>query len=187
MSGEKQQDLLEWLSSTNGNALNVWREAMTQMRQLHNDVWNGVRFFLTVISVLIAGIFATAKDAKANAIAGALLGILALLGIAFSIVALTILKKHRHFYTEMLLRKTFLERELGFYETEISGYDLSFPWKVDRQFVPHLVSDPDQWVTEHRFRKGTVSRLLLHVYCGVIALFAVVIVGVLFGFYYRYF
>jgi hypothetical protein len=34
---------------------------MTNLRQLHGDVWNGVRFFLTVNGILLAGVVGLLK------------------------------------------------------------------------------------------------------------------------------
>jgi hypothetical protein len=135
-----------------------------------------------VNGILIAAMFAMATVARGNPIAGILLGLLPLIGIAFSLIAFKIFEKHRDFYTEMLLRKTLLERELGFYETAVLGHDLSFPWKVEQQFIAGLADDPDQWLIEQRFRKGTASSLLRYVYFGVTAIFAIVFLAVLFGF-----
>jgi hypothetical protein len=80
----------------------------------------------------------------------------------------------------MLLRKTLIEKELGFYDVLLSGVDLTFPWKVPKKFVHELVQDPKKWTRDQLFRKGTVSRRLLYVYCllvigYVIALFLTLI------------
>ncbi len=38
-------NLEEWFENLDHVALETWREAMAQLRKLHGDVWNGVRFF----------------------------------------------------------------------------------------------------------------------------------------------
>lgn len=51
----------EWMKKFGENGVNkfdLWREAMAELRQLHGDVWNGVRFFLTINGIIIAAIFA---------------------------------------------------------------------------------------------------------------------------------
>lgn len=182
MNNEQQYDFSEWLSSLTPIGLNLWREAMAQTRQMHNDVWNGVRFFLTVNGVLMAAIFTMAKIEKKGFLAGGLLGALALVGLVFATVALKILTKQRRYYTEMLLRKTLVEKELGFYNILLSGHDLTFPWKVDQQYVSDLTDDPQRWLDRHQRRKKSISRLIFQVYYGVIVIYGIILLVILFGF-----
>jgi hypothetical protein len=119
-----------WLKGLGKEPLDLWRETMTNLRQLPNDVWNGARFFLTVNGILLAGIAGLVKlDTYSNGTA-LMVVLLGVLGLAVTLVARRILKGHRDYYTEMLLRKTLIEYDLGFYSHELSGIDLSFPWRL---------------------------------------------------------
>ena len=57
----EESGLRTWAKGMDSNGLNLWREAMAQLRQIHGDVWNGVRFFLTVNGIVIAAAFGIAK------------------------------------------------------------------------------------------------------------------------------
>ncbi|MCK4237289.1 MAG: hypothetical protein KAX38_09240 [Candidatus Krumholzibacteria bacterium] len=105
-----------WITENEDSKLIIlWREAMSQLRQMHGDTWNGVKFFLTISSIILAAIFACFRDGlnHDNALS---MGFLASLGIVLTIIAILILHKHRKDYVEMLLKKTLLELKLGFYK-----------------------------------------------------------------------
>ncbi len=157
---------------------------MVQLRQLHGDIWNGVRFFLTMNGIILASTIAVFGLGSSMMIALLVL-VLAGVGLFFSWVGIKILGHHRRFYTGMLLRKTLLEKELGFYDVRLHGVDMAFPWSVDGKYVPCLIADSDGWQKEQARRRGTISRLLWQsywlfpiLYAGSIA---VVIAGVLSG------
>ena len=171
--------LKQWAQGIDKNALDLWREAMTQLRQLHSDVWNGVRFFLTVNGVLIAGMSALAKTAGGTTATAILIITLATFGVLVTLVARSILEKHRRYYLQMLVRKTFIEKELGFWDFTINGQTLAFPWRADAEHHESLQKDVCSWIESQRWRPGTISRLLFHVYNGVIAIhIAIVIVAI---------
>jgi len=52
---------------------------------------------------------------------GIIIVILAIIGLFLTLIAISILGKQRGYYLEMLLRKTLLEKELGFYDVHIHG------------------------------------------------------------------
>jgi hypothetical protein len=163
--------------------LNLWREAMSQLRQLHGDVWNGVRFFLTVNGIIIAALFAVVTcyltseaSVKVYMLMGTV-GIVAVGGLLLTIIAVKILKKHRTYYLNMLLVKTLLEKELGFYEINYQGIELAFPWKIDKEFNDIELQRPDRWLIRQMWRSGTISRLLWLTYWSFIVLYAAMIIG----------
>jgi len=176
----------EWMEKFGKNGVNkfdLWREAMAELRQLHGDVWNGVRFFLTVNGIIVAAIFAvfahyltSQADVKAPILAGTIV-ILAGIGLFLTVIAVRILRKHRDYYLSILLLKTFLEKELGFYELDFQGINLSFPWKVDEEFVQKALKRPDKWMTSQRWRRGTISRILWMTYWFFIVLYVVAIIA----------
>ncbi len=180
-------DFRGWAASLDGNEINLWREAMAQLRQLHGDVWNGVRFFLTVNGIIIAAVFGIARLEESDIPSGVLLAVLAILGFLITLVARIILAKHRDYYLGILLRKTIIERELGFYDQKICCVDLVFPWKVDKQFVGSLVDNPSAWLADQKRRKGTITRLLFLVYEGVLVIHGIILLAVLIGFCLKYF
>ena len=185
MSGEKQLEGV--VSGLSANAVSVWREAMGQLRQLHGDVWNGVRFFLAVNGVIIAAFFAIAGTTPATILTGSLLSGLAILGLALTLVARQILTKHRRYYLDMLLRKTLIDLDLGFYGSKIHGVTLSLPWMVAEADLSALQEDPGAWLQHQERRKGTITRLLFLVYEGVAVVHAVLLMLVLVGFTSGYF
>jgi hypothetical protein len=169
-----------WVQSLDANALNLWREAMAQIRQLHGDVWNGVRFFLTVNGIIVAAILAIFRLNWSLA-TGIIIAVMASIGLFLTLIAKSILGKHREYYLGMLLRKTLLEKELGFYDMRLHGVDLSFPWNVDRRYVPEMIEKPDKWTNEQKFRKGTISRLLWLTYWVFVVLYVVFLMAVAIG------
>lgn len=178
MNTKQQIEFDTWicrLSSGESIQLSLWQEAMTQLRQLHGDIWNGVMFFSTVNGVLIAAIF-TILTEDIDLWPGILASSLASIGIIITSLGLTIFINHRRYYVQMLLCKTLLEKKLGFYDVLISktsDQNLVFPWKVDKQFVNRLVRDPKGWIKEHKFRERTNSRYLLYVYFLFLILYSI--------------
>ncbi|ODS36626.1 hypothetical protein BEH94_11590 [Candidatus Altiarchaeales archaeon WOR_SM1_SCG] len=162
----------------NQNLFDLWREAMTQLRQLHNDVWNGVRFFLTLNSILIAAIFGL-YNLNGDIHKDFFIFIIACIGLLLTIIAINILEKHRNYYLDMLLRKTLLERELGLYSSKISGIDLSFSWNIPEEFIDQIVKNPDEWKNEQRWRCKTISWLLRISYWIFIIIYVCLISGIL--------
>jgi hypothetical protein len=181
MDANRPGGLKQWLNGLRSGEsleLTLWQEALEQTRQLHNDVWHGVMFFFTLNGVLLAAVFAIAVSQAGFLLRAALSLLLAALGLFVTAIGLQVFRKHRRYYVEMLLRKTLIEHELGFYDVLLSGEDLSFPWKVDRQFLARLLDNPQTWVNDHQFRPGTNSRWLLWIYWGLIALYAGVLVAI---------
>lgn len=172
-----------WVKAMDGNALTLWREAMEQIRQLHGDVWNGVRFFLTLNGIIVAGIIAIFRFIPGFQ-TGLIIAVLTILGLILTIIATSILGKHRDYYLQMLLRKTLLEKELGFYSIHINGVNLSFPWSVEERYVTsEIVTDPVKWRMEQRFRSGTITRLLRLTYWIFIGIYVAIFITVLVEFY----
>ena len=96
-----------WANSLEPNAVNIWREAMTQLRQLHSDVWNGVRFFLTLNGIIIAAFVAFIKEHLTQPTTWSWLPVVFLptFGLLITLIAKQILKKHRDHYLNMLLTR----------------------------------------------------------------------------------
>jgi hypothetical protein len=180
----EMKDLSKWADEHQIKPFDLWREAMVQLRQLHGDVWNGVRFFLTVNGIIIAAIFAilarylTSDTCRTGILVGVVI-ILSSVGVFLSIIAIKILKKHRDYYLNILLLKTLLEKTLGFSKMDFQGIDLSFPWKVEKKYVDKALENPKEWITKHRWHPGTISRLLWITYWFFMALYVLIIIVVI--------
>lgn len=177
----------KWIEKANANSVNLWREAMAQLRQLHGDVWNGVRFFLTVNGIVIAATFGIGKSQDKDVLTGVMIASLALVGLFLTIIARSILAKHRDYYLAMLVRKTLIEREFGFYDQGLTGIHMSFPWNVDKQFLDCLASNPSHWLSEQKRRSGTITRLLFLVYEVVIGIHLLILLAAVLGLWLGYF
>jgi hypothetical protein len=184
---ETNKKLLTWIRQQDPIAIDLWREALAQLRQLHGDVWNGVRFFLTVNGIIIAALFGLAQSESPTFLTGVLLSVLAFLGLFVTLVAHSILAKHRDYYLQMLLRKTLIEIQLGFYQQKVACIDLSFPWNVDKQSISSVLADPHRWLVAQKRRKGSITRSLFHVYEGVVAVYVLSILAIGYGFYCGFF
>jgi hypothetical protein len=170
---ELTNNLKDWAENLPIQAVHVWREAMAQLRRLSDDVWNGLRFFLSLNGALIAASVAVIQLQNLDKRTAVILAVLAFLGFLVTLLARAIMTKQRDYYLQMLLKKSLLEEEMGFYRMKLSGTDLSFPWRVDPEYLTDLEERPSNWVQERRRGKRTVSRLLFIVYDALILLYVV--------------
>lgn len=141
----------DWIEQQDPNKIHLWREAMAQLRQLHTDIWNGVRFFLTVSGILIAAIAALWRfELEPLRLTATLVLIWA--GITITVFAILILDKHRNRYVHMLLRKTLIEYELGFFDQEIAEtIEVAFPWSVPAEYVEDVARTHKSGYVSNRF------------------------------------
>lgn len=151
--------LCKKLKDIDQEALEFWKEALSQLRKLSGDFWNGIMFFLGLNGILISAmalIFVSETPPK-NVL---LIIKLASIGIVLSLAALMIITRQRKYYVEMLRIKTLIEDDLGFYEIELSGIDLSFPWKVPKEKLDSFKQDPGHWLKCQMWRKWSVAHVL---------------------------
>ena len=144
---------------------------------MHNDIWNGVRFFLTVNGIILAGFAALLRSPLHDYFHAAMLVSLPVLGILVTLQARFILSQHRRYYVSMLAIKTLIEKQLGFYDFHLwdladgKYIDLSFPWQVDRQYLDkEFIKDVPKWRTKHETRPNLISTRLFNIYSAVIGL-----------------
>lgn len=165
--------------------IDFWRETLSNLRQLHNDIWNGVRFFLTVNGIVVAGFAALLRSSANDYLQAFMLLLLLIVGTFLTVQARSILLKHRGYYLGMLIRKTLIEKQLGFYDFVLSkspegqSVDLSFPWQVDRKFLPEFIRDIEKWRSEQEQRPGLITTALFRIYNAVLGLYAFLASGVL--------
>ena len=162
-----RQDFISWSATLKREQIDIWRESLSQLRQLHNDVWNGVRFFLTLNGILFASMGVVVKYGRSDSRWA--VAVIAVAGVALTVIARAILQNHRAYYLDMLLRKTLIERELGFREMRIEGVDLVFPWGVPDRALALITFDVEAWRNQQYRRRGTITRKLFIVYESVIA------------------
>lgn len=160
---------------------------MAQLRTLGSDVWNGVRFFLTINAALLAGIAAIGKPGGQNVVSGALLVLLCTGGFVFNIWARQILLKQRRYYLRMLAQKAFLDKELGFRDFHHGSSDLSFPWSVSEKDLVLMESDINSWIDRTVRAKSSITRNLFSAYHTLLGLYFVLLLAVALGFYRGYF
>jgi hypothetical protein len=172
MVNEQDRSLQCWMNSLNSGSLNLWRESMANLRQLHNDVWNGVRFFTTVNGILLAAMAATFKLGQGSIFPSSFALMIAVLGTGVTLIAREILHRHRRHYLDMLLRKTLIEHALGFYEV-----DLSFPWSVPANDLPKLRENPKEWIQDRMNHEETITHRLFRVYDCTIAVWLLAIIA----------
>ncbi|MFH1373211.1 MAG: hypothetical protein ABII79_05395 [bacterium] len=161
----------KWLSTLDEKGFNLWREAMANLRQLHSDVWNGVRFFWSINVVIITGMFVISHQEWATRVEIELV-LLCILGFALAYQGRRVFLQHRHYYLQMLLRKTLIEDKLSFYTTKLYNTDLSFPWRVPSDHLESLRKEPENWEESQKLRRGTISRRLHIVYVVIQVLYA---------------
>lgn len=169
----------KWANGLDHNAVDLWRESLAQLRQLHGDVWNGVRFFWTVNGIFIAAAFTVLSKNKTSFPSVSLSVLCLITSTLLTAVGLYILRKHRKYYISMLLKKTLIEIELGFTKHALSpGVNAAFPWVVETKYHEEMLRDPGDWLKKQVFRPGTISDKLRIVYVSMIAIDAVLIVAI---------
>ncbi|MEU8516181.1 hypothetical protein AB0C76_32075 [Kitasatospora sp. NPDC048722] len=145
--------------------------AIERTRDLHADVWNGVRFFTGLQVVILTAVGALAGSRSGGSTHTATQ--LALLSIAtgFSLLGLYALRGHRRYYLEALRVKTVLEEELQLYSHQHKRvhHSLALPWSVTDN-RNQLLEDPEAWKSRMVFRFGTITAALFIAYVGFIIL-----------------
>lgn len=164
----------KWLNSLTKNEFDLWREAVAQLRQLHGDIWNGVKFFLAVNGIIVAAIATVFKDGDESQ-SFAVISTLAVTGLLLTIVALGILKRHRTYYLDMLLKKSLIEKELGFYDIVIESTELSFQWNVPKEKL-HQLRVPETWKKSEMWRRSSIAFRLLAAYWFLIVIYALMLI-----------
>jgi hypothetical protein len=154
-----------------------WREAMAQLRHLSDDVWKGLKLFLSVNALIVVGIVGLLAFCGSRFGLAVLLGLLSALGAALTLTARYILKRHRIYYLQMLAKKSLIEDELGFYRTKLAGSeaDLAFPWRVTPEVVGEIKQNPEAWIQKLVRANGTIALWQFLIYEVLIGFYAVVL------------
>ena len=151
-----------------------WREAMAHLRHLSDDVWRGLKLFLTVNAVIAVTLVTIRAFSESRLFTMIMLIPLSLVGAYLTLTARYILKRHRIYYLQMLAKKSLIEDELGFYQTKLAGttMDLAFPWRVTPEVVAEIKRSPEAWVEKMIRAKGTIARWQFLIYDVLLVLYA---------------
>lgn len=169
-------DLNLRLEQINPVSIQIWRESLAHLRHLSDEVYKGMKLFLAINGVILVLI-----TANAGLQSGVAIFIFALLGIFITLVARYILKRHRVYYLQMLIKKTLLEQELGFYDVKFEGTqeDLALPWRLTLQTISLIKADTEKWIEAQISGPGTIVRWLFHIYDVLLGFYGLILVGVL--------
>lgn len=161
--------------------IEIWREAMAHLRHLSDDVWNGLKLFLVLNGFIFVSIFGILAVHSLGKLTAAFVFILCVAGISLTLAARYILKRHRIYYLQMLAKKSLLETELGFYETNLSGSqtDLAFPWRLTPEVVAEIKANSEAWIQKSIRAKGTIAQFQFLIYEMLIGLYCCVLVAIL--------
>ncbi|MDB6125917.1 MAG: hypothetical protein JWQ71_4910 [Pedosphaera sp.] len=172
---EPDTDPNVWMENLNPAKVQIWREAMAHLRHLSDDVLNGMKFFLTMNGFVII-LFITFMVLHSALV----LFLIAALGLSLTMVARYILKRNRVYYLQMLMKKTLLEKELGFYDVKFSGtqVDLVLPWRLTPETVTVIKEDPEKWVTAQIRSPGTIARWLFLIYEVLMGVYVLLLISV---------
>jgi hypothetical protein len=153
--------------------MELWRESLAHLRYLNDEVWKRFQFFLWVDLVILFAIFAI------NRHSWFLVFLFSIGGFLLTLVARYILRRNRFYYVQMLLKKTLLEDDLGFYQQNFPGTntDLAFPWRVAPEKIPLLKEKPEQWIEENIRAKGSIVRRLFVVYEVFLGIFGALLIS----------
>ncbi|MDB6028384.1 MAG: hypothetical protein JWM68_4607 [Verrucomicrobiales bacterium] len=155
----------------------IWREAIAHLRYLNDEVWKRFQFFLSVDVVLILASVLILREPTRLSV----LVVLAftLIGIFLTLTARYILKRNRVYYLQMLLKKTLLEEEAGFYGSKFSesDTDMAFPWRLTPEVIKTLRTNPEEWIQQNIDAPATIARRLFQIYEIVIAIFGALLVA----------
>lgn len=170
---EPDKAFINWAKNLDREPVNVWREAMAQVRRLSDDVWNGLRFFLSFNGIIIAAFAALLRLQGINRRTIVALLLLVVLGVLITALARKVMTKQRTYYLEMLLKKSLLEKRMGFYNTTISGQDLSFVWAVSVEELDDIQTknDAQRWLRSKVRGRNTITRFLFGLYDLLIGLY----------------
>ena len=159
--------------------LAIWREALTHLRHLSDDVWNGLKIFLTSNGFIFVAIMLLAVRARAGGSAAVLVAALSVCGIALTLAARYIFKRHRIYYLQMLAKKSLLEEDLGFYRARFVGSptDLAFPWRLTPEVVAEIRKDPEPWIQKSIRGPGTIARVQFLIYEALIGFYCVTLLA----------
>jgi hypothetical protein len=172
--GTEDTDANLWLENLDGKSVQIWREALAHLRHLSDEVWKVFKCFMVINGFILVFVTVVAMAGDADNFAGQfVLTVVILLGIGATFTGRYMLKRNRIYYLEMLLKKTLVEHEFGFYDAKFSGTntDLAFPWRLKPEAIDELKRSPEEWVARQVRGRGTIARWLFVMFETVIGIY----------------
>src|SRR3954471_10514427 len=103
------------------NRVAVWRESLSHLRHLSNDVTKCWTLFLTLNSAITLSISITLLFAPPSRLKPWIAVGLCVAGLSIALAGRYLFKRHRVYYLQMLAKKTLLEEQLGCYAERVAG------------------------------------------------------------------
>lgn len=156
----------------------LYKLAVQRNKELHDDIWNGLRFFSAIQVALLSVVGALVADVGRSTGRAAFLLLLLTFGAASAVLGASVLRSHREYYLDSQRVKLLLEDQLGLTEGEtIDGvqHSLAIPWKAvgetRRALLAWGVEDDDfrDLPSANYFPKGRIIRKLWLAYLSFIA------------------
>ena len=163
--------------------LQIWREALAQLRHLADDFNRTFYLLVAAHVIMLISICAIMRFHPVDAGSVFLIILLVSVGAAVGYVGHYMLQRQRIYYLQMLAKKSLFEEEFGLYGSKFANCttDFALPWRLTPQVVAEIRTDFDAWVNKSIRSKGTIARwqfvlleLLLGIY-GVILVMLVVV------------
>jgi hypothetical protein len=146
-------------------AIALWKEAMIQTRNLSENFWRTITFFITVHGAMLAGFIVILGGHDRDWPSPwrwLLAAALGAIGASLSSTTNVIFERHREHYLKMLEVKTLLEDKIGFYSCKpfpgCAKKDLTFQWRVEE--IQAFRDDLIDWEEKARWRSGSSSAAL---------------------------
>jgi hypothetical protein len=136
----------------------LYRVAIDEYRFEVQLGWQRTSHLLTLDSGLFAASVGLARlgPAAGQSRAAALIGVVALIGVAVSVLGLSTLLTSRTYYERTKIKKTFLEQRLGLLHAQPASTSVfsnlavtTTPGMADADAI---LADPDEWLRQRRFR-----------------------------------
>jgi hypothetical protein len=164
--------------SSKASAVSIehWREAMAHLRHLSEDVWTGLKVFLTANAAIALTLTTIGAFSESRLFTTMMLILLSAFGVYLTLTARYTLKRHRIYYLQMLAKKSLIEETLGFYETKLAGsaMDLAFPWRLTSETIAEIKRNPEVWVEKMIRSTGTIARWQFLIYEVLIGIYAII-------------
>lgn len=172
-------DFQSWIKSLNQNALSFWHESLAHMRHMREEYWKGIQLFIAVNGVVMAALITLMREDYVVKNSLVLL-FLSLVGFGFTAVTFYVFRQQRAGYLEMVVQRTLIEKELGFYKINLQGIELHFPWSVSSATLPRLLKDPGVWQKKQMWKKRTGTRRLLYAFIAAMLIYSLIFTIILF-------
>src|SRR5258706_9350994 len=101
--------------------LQLWREAMMHLRHLSDDVFKSVALFMALNCVLLGAMIISARTQTPLSRANWLWVVASGLGIALTLAARFMLRRHRIYYLDLLATKSLIGIRVVFYDRKFTG------------------------------------------------------------------